>query len=163
MENFELVVNPGSIVENGRAAGIFCKISFKDENLSITGVIGPKVNGGAIGRAGQIDMKFEHRHPKDNDHRYSKRIQPEEIKFSDSWDKDIWFDFLEYWHDYHLNHMKAGCEHQREKGWTTERLSEPCPVCGYKYGSAWLFIEVPENVLSFLAGLPKTKQKPAWV
>jgi hypothetical protein len=26
-------------------------------------------------------------------------------------------------------------------------LTKPCPVCGYKYGSAWLFEELPEEVI----------------
>lgn len=42
-------------------------------------------------------------------------------------------------------------------------LTKPCPVCGYKYGSAWLFEAVPEDVLQFLADLPETDLEPAWV
>lgn len=42
-------------------------------------------------------------------------------------------------------------------------LSKPCPVCGYKYGSAWNREAVPEDVLQFLAGLPDTDITPAWV
>lgn len=43
-------------------------------------------------------------------------------------------------------------------------LSKPCPTCGYKYGSAWLFEEVPEDVLLFLAGLSDDSDKmpAAW-
>ena len=33
-------------------------------------------------------------------------------------------------------------------------LSVPCPTCGYKYGSAWLHEEVPQDVLDWLYGLP---------
>lgn len=33
-------------------------------------------------------------------------------------------------------------------------LSKPCPVCGYKYGSKWLYEPVPENVVEFLKNLP---------
>jgi len=29
-------------------------------------------------------------------------------------------------------------------------LSKPCPVCGYAYGSAWLFEEVPAHVIEWL-------------
>ncbi len=42
-------------------------------------------------------------------------------------------------------------------------LSKPCPVCGYKYGSAWLKREVPEEVLEWLANLPDADIKPCWV
>lgn len=34
-------------------------------------------------------------------------------------------------------------------------LTKPCPVCGYKYGSAWLKEEVPENVIDWLFALPR--------
>lgn len=42
-------------------------------------------------------------------------------------------------------------------------LMKPCPVCGYKYGSAWLFEPVPEDVLLWLSALPETTVTPAWV
>ena len=58
---------------------------------------------------------------------------------------------------------------QKAAGWVypTEHpqglLTKPCPECGYKYGSAWLFEPVPDNVLHFLESLPDTDKKPAWV
>lgn len=84
------------------------------------------------------------------------------------------------WERYHLNDMKAGCEHQRAAGWEDRRikpeelpnthanrdergivatwvkksehsdglLCEPCPVCGYKYGTAWLYEEIPADILA---------------
>lgn len=42
-------------------------------------------------------------------------------------------------------------------------LGRPCPVCGYKYGHAWLAEEVPETALEFLKSLPDTNITPAWV
>jgi len=44
-----------------------------------------------------------------------------------------------------------------------DKLSKPCPVCGYKYGSAWLKEEVPASVLEFLQSLPNSLIIPAWV
>jgi hypothetical protein len=32
-------------------------------------------------------------------------------------------------------------------------LTKPCPVCGYKYGSAWLHEDVPQDVLDWLQSL----------
>lgn len=29
-------------------------------------------------------------------------------------------------------------------------LCKPCPVCGYKYGTSWLFEEIPTEVVEFL-------------
>lgn len=41
----------------------------------------------------------------------------------------------------------------KKTGWLSEKehpegyLSKPCPVCGYKYGSAWLTEEIPADVI----------------
>ncbi len=49
---------------------------------------------------------------------------------------------------------------QKAAGWVREDehprglLSKPCTACGYKYGSAWLKEDVPEDVLEWLHGLP---------
>lgn len=42
-------------------------------------------------------------------------------------------------------------------------LTKPCPVCGYKYGTKWNRVELPEEVVSFLESLPDTDITPAWV
>jgi hypothetical protein len=94
---------------------------------------------------------------------------------------------LDLWERWHLNGMRAGCEHQRAAGWDkrpidpdqpldsyghfaagasgptwnmltwvrrTEHphglMCEPCWVCGYKYGTAWLYEALPDDVVPFL-------------
>lgn len=42
-------------------------------------------------------------------------------------------------------------------------LTRPCPVCGYKYGSAWKTEEVPQDVIDWLFSLPDSELTPAWV
>lgn len=42
-------------------------------------------------------------------------------------------------------------------------LCKPCPVCGYKYGTAWQFEEVPQKVIDWLFALPDSTREPAWV
>lgn len=42
-------------------------------------------------------------------------------------------------------------------------LCKPCPVCGYKYGTAWQLEEVPQEVIDWLFNLPESPVKPAWV
>lgn len=42
-------------------------------------------------------------------------------------------------------------------------LCKPCPVCGYKYGTSWNKVEVPQEVIDWLFALPDTKVAPAWV
>lgn len=53
-------------------------------------------------------------------------------------------------------------------GWLNETehpeglLSKPCPTCGYKYGSAWLYETLPEDVETFLFSLPQVETIPQW-
>jgi len=183
-----LIIRPGTMKtwENGRWASIYCKIKLNErENLSIRGVIGPLSNGDALGGCGQIDMEFQHRNPEHDNHRYPGPIQPRDIKFRPGWTVNKWYTFLEYWKLYHLNALRPGCEHQTAEGWgqkevevgketkstnwLTEKehpegvLLKPCPVCGYKYGSAWKRQEVPREALDFLFSLPMADQEPTWV
>jgi hypothetical protein len=71
------------------------------------------------------------------------------------------------WDRWHLNDMKAGCEHQefRYRNHPDERPTSrnnylgasgdtmspdewsACPECGYKYGSQWLFESLPADIL----------------
>jgi len=184
----EKVVRVGTI----EGHSLFCSIKFKGGRLSISGVIGPRKDGNCWGGCGQIDMEFAHRNPEDNDYRYSSPTKPEEITFAPGWDAEKWLDFLDVWKHWHLNDMRPGCEHQKDwgkkkltvsrdsmwdgckteikmSGWVYPKehpegeLMKPCPVCGYKYGSAWLKEEVPVEVLEFLGSLPPTDRQPAWV
>lgn len=56
-------------------------------------------------------------------------------------DKTIYLNIFRLWKNYHLNEMNAGCEHQKEN----TPVGEVCPVCGYRYGSAWLYREIPDE------------------
>lgn len=64
-------------------------------------------------------------------------------------DKTIYLEILRLWKNYHLNGMDTGCEHQK-KG---TPVGEVCPVCGYRYGSAWLYREIPEKDLEAIKHL----------
>lgn len=61
----------------------FVTITWDGKRLSITGVEGPKANGDASGSCGQLDVS-----------RHNPRL-------------------AELWARWHLNDMRAGCEHQR--------------------------------------------------
>lgn len=56
------------------------------------------------------------------------------------------------WKRWHLNDLHAGCEHQRELGWEKDGYdkhpSEPCPVCGYGFGTEWKFEALPEDIIN---------------
>lgn len=41
-------------------------------------------------------------------------------------------------------------------------LGKACPTCGHKYGSAWLYRPVPEDVLQFLAEFPDDAAQCPW-
>lgn len=63
----------------------------------------------------------------------------------------------------------SGATEEKTLGWLRPDehpdgiLTKPCPVCGYKYGTAWKTEQVPEDVLQFLYNLPDTTNEPAWV
>ena len=42
-------------------------------------------------------------------------------------------------------------------------LCEPCPECGYRYGTGWLCEAVPDEVLEELFSFPETTINPAWI
>lgn len=118
------IVRPGKIeVRENYRKSFFCTIRLNDGKLSISGVIGPLPSGNCSGGCGQIDMEFAHRNPDDNDKRYSNLIKPSDITFAPGWDKEKWFDFLEVWSKWHLNDMRAGCEHQRKAGWGNKTVT----------------------------------------
>lgn len=86
------------------------------------------------------------------------------------------------WKTYHLNDMHPECEHQRELGWpefgrqiveinhynrieyrslyslSPDKhpdgiLGKECPVCGYKYGTAWKYMPIPDEDLAIIKKL----------
>lgn len=244
-KNMRKIIKLGTTkAHNGRRpidVPVYCKIEITTESagprLSISGVEGPKSNGGAYGGWGQIVLH----HLKDR----GASIEPHP-----GWSADSIARFLETWKRWHLNDMRAGCEHQRtidvtrkielviygitheaqrdrdkaiayaakesasgrtpqltetdralvllddwfrdrfappdadsplsgcfeakkreQKaiGWVSPNehpegmLSKPCATCGYKYGSAWLYEEIPADVLVYLESLPDSPDQPAWV
>lgn len=140
---------------------LWCKISYKDGRLSITGVEGPKSNGNCRGGCGQIVMH--------------------EWDFSelcDGWTPELVERFRDVWETYHLNNMQAGTPAQtaylkaNPVPNTGNHFVNSCkaladaglnPDNGYTYGSTWLRIDVPDDVLAFLIGLPETTCTPAWI
>ena len=64
-------------------------------------------------------------------------------------DKAIYLEIFRLWKNYHLNGMNAGCEHQKKDS----PIGEVCPICGYRYGSAWLYREIPEKDLEAIKHL----------
>ncbi len=108
MERFSQIYRIGTAkTYAGRGYSIYVKAEYsEDGRLSISGVEGPLPSGNAIGSCGQIDM-----------HMNLDTIQP-----IAPWTKAMIRRLLEIWKAWHLNDMKAGCEHQRANWDVSEKL-----------------------------------------
>lgn len=175
----EKLLFPGSVPDRLRRLDVFVKVYYGPDKLnegkpgpilSLTGVIGAKANGDAES-CGQIDQGFAHRNPDDDDSRYYGSLLAADVfEWSSGWDADRWLDLLDVWKRWHSNGMRPECEHQRALGWTydTHRDPEtafqglPCPECGYRIGSAWLYEPVPDDVVEFLDALPEATKPCPW-
>lgn len=96
----------------------------------------------------------------------------DKIEPSETDNPGLYSEIVALWKRWHLNGMRPGCEHQRSQEWDKLKLDEskpltqqnmatwvresehpkgllckPCPVCGYEYGSKWLFEEIDETDL----------------
>lgn len=66
------------------------------------------------------------------------------------------------WAGWHLNNLRAACAHQvvpevpadvsalDRTGWLLDN-TPPCPLTGYRYGTAWLFAPLDDQALADLA------------
>lgn len=180
MKPFERIVNPGSFrAYNDCAYNVFVKIQWDGKRLSITGVEGPKRNGDAWGSCGQISLDntkpaegWAELLPKLADiwkrwHLNDMRSGCEHQR-AEGWDRRP-IDSSKPLNAYGKHYPGQVHDSWNMLSWVTRAehseglLSHPCPVCGYKFGSAWLHEDVPEDVLSWLQALPETDITPAWV
>ena len=100
------VVSVGSLNGFGKKAPIlFLEISFDGVRLSITGVEGPKRNGGCVGGCGQVVGSLDH-----------------VLAYEPGFNAENVAHLKAVWERWHLNDMRAGCEHQRD--WDTARTVE---------------------------------------
>jgi hypothetical protein len=180
MENepFEKIVQPTSTGKNV-AIPVFVKIKFDGKRLSITGVEGPTKNGNCYGGCGQIKLN-----PRKAAYGWTPNLVQSLVDVWEEWhlndmragclhQRALMWDKLpinsELPTDTYGNHLGEGkpptwnmlvwvSRQEHPKG----LLSVPCDECGYKYGTAWLFEEIPAEVLIFLRSLPDSPIKPAW-
>ncbi len=101
---FKKVVSIGTIQIGGSRAMVYVAIRIKEGGeLTISGVVGPLPSGNCRASCGQIDMEFKHENVEDDDTRFKDSlIEPEEINFDKGWSKELWFDLLAVWKNYHL-------------------------------------------------------------
>lgn len=167
VDNFTRIISPGVTRDSGT---LYCKIVFTDGRLSITGVEGPKPGGDCRGACGQVI------------------IHPWEFsRLNAGWSDSLVVRFRATWERWHLNDMQAGSPAQT--AWIEANpLPHAYPLSHfdvyrdalrdaglnpdpghiingkpYKYGSAWLRVNVPLSVLEFLQTLPEAVTEPAWI
>ncbi len=147
---------------------IFVEASYTDGRLSLHGVEGPLKSGDCKGSAGQIQDYIQ-------DARIAGDLSKEQIDKLHS-----------IWESWHLNDMTAGSPAQekflKENPVNTHTVSHyqaavialkaaglsPDPECivddkPYKYGTSWLHVEVPADVIAWLENLPASSRTPNWV
>lgn len=131
MKAFNKVVRIGTVLEytrNGSArvpTDVFAKVEYtEDGRLSISGVIGPLSNGDARGSSGQFIMSF--REYDERGHMSLSDITP-----APEWDVAMVKAFFDAWDAWHMNDMRAGCEHQRAEKWSERPIDPSKPTTAY--------------------------------
>lgn len=157
---------------------VFCEITYEKGKLSIHGVIAPTRGGNSKGGCGQIQNSILPIYKYAPGWTYGMAK-----KFIATWNEWHLNDMqagcehqrARHWEDYRISPKELPNSHANrdEKGilaiWVSPKehkdglLGKPCPVCKYKYGTAWLTKEVPKPVIKFLESLPETDKNPAWV
>jgi hypothetical protein len=104
-----------------RHIDVFCRVELDTNNkgqqrLSITGVVGPKVNGNAWGGCGQIDQMLRQDLPK--------------LRMAEGWDRAKLTRFLDIWDKWHLNDMRAYDQEMQAAGWDVLARKE---MLGWRY------------------------------
>lgn len=142
---FDRVLNPLRL--HGHPYFVHVRFTH-DGRLSITAVHGPRKDGDAYGGCGQ----------------HSEPLTDPAAIYAEGWTRADAARLAALWDAWHLNDMRAACEHQRALGWTwTTHPDAACPTCGYMLGHSWLREEVPANVLAELQTFPKSTLTPAWI
>ena len=108
------IINPCKCkTYNGRQVNAFACIEFKNERLSITGVVGPISNGNCYGSCGQCIDEIRQGTP------------------TQDWTREMLNTFCDIWEQWHLNDMRPYCKHQKELGWD-KKASEKVTLYNYK-------------------------------
>lgn len=130
----------------------FITIGWDGSRLALSGVEGPQSNGNCRGSCGQLDMHEWH-----------------PVEYAPGYDAEVIAKLRDIWGRYHLNDMQAGTPAQtaylREHPVTgsPDPYKAACaaltaaglnPDGGYRYGSSWLHIDVPQDVIDWLFALP---------
>jgi hypothetical protein len=172
----------GKVIRPGKTqdGDVFIEVVYTGGKLSLHGVVGPMRNGNATGSAGQIQdelLNLTEYAPGWTEELARKLYETwERWHLNDmraacvhqramGWDKEP-IDPTQPTTAYGKFYPGQESSSWNLKAWAYPpigHLTEACPECGYKYGTAWLKEEVPAEVIDFLNSLPETDRKPAWV
>ena len=134
--------------------------SMPGPELSICGVEAPQSNGNARGSSGQC-----------------RGVLLELDRLGDGWTQDDVTKLAEIWDRWHLNGMTAGSPAQEQwlrdhpglgsypataEALTNAGLNPDPDHDGYRYGTKWLYEELPAEVLDWLRRLPGTVRDHPW-
>ncbi len=127
------IINPCRYVVGNRNVNAFCLIKYEGGNLSISGVVGHTRNGGCFGSCGQCVDEIASGSP------------------TKEWDKEMLDKFCDIWRKWHLNDMRAYCNHMKELGWL-EQFDEEVEVKKWDIKADILKKrrEVEEKVIEYL-------------
>jgi len=81
----------------------------------------------------------------------NRAVLAEVHRFADNWTRPERDDLLAIWREWHLNDMRSHCAHQ-DPAVKWDAVA-PCPLNGYRAGTAWLYAEPPLQVLQTLTGV----------
>lgn len=84
----------------------FVKIEYDNGRLSMVGVVGPRSNGDCAGSAGQCVDSIRKGVP------------------TSAWTTEMLEKLCNIWDEWHLNDMRAYCQHQKELGWREQAREE---------------------------------------
>lgn len=116
-ESWTRQLRPGTVAlyDGGPRASVFVDVTYKAGRLSLIGVTGPRSNGNATGGCGQ--MVGDLRDPS--------------FKPAPGWTRELAHQLADVWDRWHLNDMRAGCEHQRAAGWAERPIDPEKPTNTY--------------------------------
>lgn len=156
------ILLPGQVRNFDRLLDLFITITLTPSQLCITGVIDPKANGDSHGPSGQLLL---------DGHLSLETLYP-------GWTPEMVGRLFQIWDEYHLNNMQAGSPAQMAvvnslpRNTAYEGQVKALAEAGllidqsylhngkpYRYGTAWLRIEVPEDVMKFIETLPAAKKE----
>ncbi len=163
MNDFEKSLRPGLVPVGARLVSLFVTVKYTGGRLSITGVEGPRRNGDCAGSCGQVTDSLA-----------------AVVEYAPGWDRAMALRLATIWNDWHLNDMKAGSPAQEaflkanpvSYVYPESHYEKACEALaaaglhpdadGYRYGSAWKRVEVPADVLEWLAALPDADRANPW-